>query len=67
MQRLVLAVLLLAIAVGVIAVFALGVRSMVREGNLVPRESEGGSVQKLAFAALFLLIAGVSTGLLGGL
>ena len=67
MQRLVLAVLLLAVAVGVVAVFALGVRATAREGRLVPRESEGSSVQKLAFAALFLLIAGVSTGLLGGL
>lgn len=67
MQRLVLAALLLAVIVGVVAVFALGVRATRREGSLVPRESEGGPVQKLAFAALFLLIAGVSTGLLGGL
>ena len=67
MQRLVLAALLLAIAVGVVAVFVLGVRATAREGRLMPRQSEGTGVQKLAFAALFLLIAGVSTGLLGGL
>ena len=67
MQRLVLAVLLLALIAGVVAVFVLGWRATVREGGGLPRETEGGSVQKLAFAALVLLIAGVSTGLLGGL
>jgi hypothetical protein len=67
MQRLVLAALLLAILAGVVAILGLGLRSAAREGSLVPAESEGSNVQKLAFAALILLIAGVSTGLLGGL
>jgi hypothetical protein len=67
MQRLVLATLLLAFLAGIVAVFVLGVRAAVRDGGLVPREAEGSSVRKLAFVALFLLIAGVSTGLLGGL
>lgn len=66
MQRLFLAMLLLGIVSGAIAIFVLGWRATVREGGL-PRGSEGSSVQKLAFVALFLLIAGVSTGLLGGL
>jgi ABC-type nickel/cobalt efflux system permease component RcnA len=67
MQRLVLAALLLAIIAGFVAVLVLGVRATVRDGGMIPRESEGSSLQKLAFAALVLLIAGVSTGLLGGL
>jgi hypothetical protein len=66
MQRLVLAALLLSIVAGFVAVFALGVGVSLRQG-VIPRESEGSIVQKLAFAALVLLIAGVSTGLLGGL
>lgn len=67
MQRLVLAALLLAIIAGVVAIFGLGLRAAAREGRLLPSEPEGTSVQKIAFAALILLIAGVSTGLLGGL
>ena len=67
MQRLVLAALLLAIFAGVVAIFGLGLRSVAREGRLLPSEPEGTNVQKIAFAALVLLIAGVSTGLLGGL
>jgi hypothetical protein len=67
MQRLILATLILSAAIGVISVFALGVRASLRDGALVPRTTEGTNVQKLAFIALFLLIAGVSTGLVGGL
>ena len=67
MQRLVLAALLLAIVIGIVAVFVLGWRATVREGGGFPRDTEGSTVQKLAFVALVLLIAGVSTGLLGGL
>ena len=67
MQRLILAALFLGAIAAVIAVLALGWRATARDGGIVPRESEGGSVQKVAFAALFLLIAGVSTGILGGL
>lgn len=67
MQRLVLAALILAVVGGIAVVFALGVRATAREGGASPPDSEGGPVQKLAFAALILLIAGVSTGLLGGL
>jgi hypothetical protein len=67
MQRLVLAALLLAILAGIVAIFGLGIRSAAREGSLIPARSEGSNMQKLAFAALVLLIAGVSTGLLGGL
>ncbi len=67
MQRLILAVLFLGAIAAILAVLVLGVRATVRDGGAVPRESEGGPVQKLAFAALFLMIAGVSTGLLGGL
>lgn len=67
MQRLVLAALLLGILGGIVAIFGLGVRSAARDGNMIPAQTEGNSVQKLAFAALILLIAGVSTGLLGGL
>jgi hypothetical protein len=67
MQRLVLAALLLAMVSGLVAVFALGLRASVRRGQLVPQEAEGTAVQKVAFAALVLLILGVSTGLLGGL
>lgn len=67
MQRLVLAALLLAVLAGIVAVFGLGLRASAREGGIVPRQTEGSSVQKLAFVALVLLIAGVSTGILGGL
>ncbi len=67
MQRLVLAALLLAIIAGFVAVLVLGMRVAAREGRLSPGAPEGTSVQKIAFAALILLIAGVSTGLLGGL
>jgi hypothetical protein len=67
MQRLFLAALLLAIAAGVVAALAVGLRETYREVQVIPRESEGSRVQKLAFVALVLLIAGVSSGLLGGL
>lgn len=67
MQRLVLAALLLAVVAGLATVFALGWRAVVREGGGTRRESEGSGVQKLAYLALILLIAGVSTGFLGGL
>lgn len=67
MQRLVVAALLLAVVSGLVAIFALGLRAKRSEPDGLPVESEGGSLQKLAFAALFLLIAGVSTGILTGL
>ena len=67
MQRLVLAALLVAIVGGAVAVLALGLRATVHERGWASHGSEGSAMQKLAFAALVLLIAGVSTGLLGGL
>lgn len=67
MQRLVLAALILALIGGIVAVFVLGWRATARERGVVPFESEGSSVQKLAYVALLLLIAGVSSGLVGGL
>lgn len=67
MQRLVLAVVLVALVAGIVAVLTLGWRDAMREKGRLPAVSEGTQMQKLAFAALFLLIAGVATGLLGGL
>ena len=69
MQRLVLAVLLLAVLVGLLAVVALGVRAAVRSGSDAAERGKFGvvTVRKLAFAALIVLIAGASVGLLGGL
>lgn len=67
MQRLVLVVLLLAAAAGIIAILAAGWRAgMAQSAGSSPRY-EGNDVQKLAYAALILLITGASTGLLGGL
>ena len=69
MQRLVLAVLLLAVLTGVVAVLAMGIRTAVRARSEAAGDepSEGATVQKLAYTALLLLIFGTSTGLLGGL
>ena len=69
MQRLVLAVLLLAVLAGVVAVLASGLRAAVRARSEAAGDepSEGATVQKLAYAALLLLILGTSTGVLGGL
>lgn len=66
MQRLALAVLLLALIAGVLWLASAGVRAAVRPDG--PLRAEGGvTLQKLAYAALFVLILGVSTGWLGGL
>ena len=66
MQRLALAVIVLAL---VLTLFS-GVREAVRAG-MQPggtlRTLGDRSLQKLAFAALFLVIFGVSAGWLGGL
>jgi hypothetical protein len=67
MQRLYIAALLLMVLGSIVWILGLGVRQAAREGRLTPARTEGNSVQKLAYIALILLIAGVSTGYLGGL
>ncbi|MBM9594795.1 hypothetical protein [Roseitranquillus sediminis] len=69
MQRLVLAVLILALLAGLVVVLALGLRAAARSGGAAFESGEFGNttLQKLAYAALFVLIVGVSVGLLGGL
>ena len=66
MQRLVLAVLLLALLIALLSVAAAGVRASLGPGGRL-RDDGGALLQKLAYVALFLLIFGVSTGWLGGL
>ena len=67
MQRLVLALLLLAVAAGLAALLFGGLRSATRDAQTGEPETRGGIMRKVAFAALFILIAGAALGLLGGL
>jgi hypothetical protein len=69
MQRLVLAMLLLGMLAGAVALVASGLRATRKLGQTAEAEGPigGGVVQKLSYVALFLLIVGVATGWLGGL
>ncbi len=66
MQRLVLAVIVLAILATLVALAAAGLRASLQPDGLL-RGNTGSPMQKLAFAALFVVIFGVSAGWLGGL
>lgn len=73
MQRLVLATLLLGMLAGGLALAVASARAALRLGTdagagpLVRGSTGSGAMQKLSYAALFLLILGVATGWLGGL
>ncbi len=69
MQRLALAIILLAILVGVLTMAARAFRRSLepRDTPVIGTNSGGITMQKLAFAGLFLVILGTSTGWLGGL